>query len=123
MAEKHSVYTETEIARRLAGMPGWLFERGMIRRVYKTDGWPTTLMLVNAIGFFAEAADHHPDLTVSWGRVIVDLWTHSAGGVTEKDFELARRIEETALWHPAAGAALAGTTAGFVRSDEPSGRP
>ena len=58
-------------------------------------------MLVNAIGFIAEAADHHPDLKVSWGRLVVTLSTHSAGGVTDKDFDLARRIEEIARWHPA----------------------
>ncbi|OFW37855.1 MAG: PTS glucosamine transporter subunit IIABC, partial [Acidobacteria bacterium RIFCSPLOWO2_12_FULL_67_14] len=93
-----------------------------IRRVYKTDGWPTTLMLVNAIGYFAEAADHHPDLAVSWGRVRVELSTHSAGGITDKDFELARRIEEVALWRPAPGAALTGAADSFVRRGEPSSR-
>jgi hypothetical protein len=56
------------------------------RRNYKTDGWPTTLMLVNAIAFLSEAAYHHPDLAVTWGRVTVKLSTHSAGGITDKDF-------------------------------------
>ena len=60
-------------------------------RFYETDGWPTTLMAVNAIGFLCEAADHHPDLTVSWGKLTVRLNTHTAGGVTDKDLELARR--------------------------------
>jgi 4a-hydroxytetrahydrobiopterin dehydratase len=82
-----------EIAERLRGLPGWYFEDGWIRRVYKTDGWPTTLMLVNAIGYCAEAAYHHPDLAVTWGRVTVKLSTHSAGGITDKDFALARQIE------------------------------
>jgi pterin-4a-carbinolamine dehydratase len=86
----------------------------MIRRTYKTDGWPTTLMLVNAIGFYAEAADHHPDLQVSWGQVTVSLRTHSARGITVKDFELARFIEQTALWRPAAASALRGTPKQFV---------
>ena len=51
-------------------------------------------MLVNAIGYLAEAAYHHPDLTVTWGRVTVKLQNHAAGGITDKDFELARKIEE-----------------------------
>jgi 4a-hydroxytetrahydrobiopterin dehydratase len=104
-----------EIGDRLKSLPGWRLENGAIVRDYATDGWPTTLMLVNAIGFFAEAADHHPDLAVSWGKVQVKLWTHSAGGVTASDVELAQLIEQTALWRPRPGAsALRGTTKKFV---------
>jgi 4a-hydroxytetrahydrobiopterin dehydratase len=106
-----------EISDRLTRLPGWRLENGAIVRDYQTDGWPTTLMLVNAIGFFAEAADHHPDLAVSWGKVQVKLWTHSAGGVTASDMELAGIIEQTALWRPQAGtSALRGTTKKFVGS-------
>ncbi len=101
MANKPQTYAEPEITERLAPLPGWQFVEGEIRRTYKTDGWPTTLMLVNAIGFCAESADHHPDLKVSWGRLVVALSTHSAGGVTDKDFDLARRIEDIARWHAA----------------------
>ncbi|HLZ45372.1 MAG TPA: 4a-hydroxytetrahydrobiopterin dehydratase [Gemmatimonadales bacterium] len=104
-----------EIADRLKSLPGWRLENGEIVRDYTTDGWSTTLMLVNAIGFFAEAADHHPDLAVSWGKVRVKLSTHSAGGVTASDLELAQLIEQTALWRPKAGtSALRGTTKKFV---------
>lgn len=106
---KPTTYTEEQIATKLALLPGWYFEGGWIRRLYKTDGWPTTLLLVNQIGFQAEAAGHHPDLSVSWGKVTVKLMTHSENGITDKDFELARKIEEAALWRPAAGAALEGT--------------
>lgn len=106
-----------EIADRLKSMSGWRLENGAIVRDYVTDGWPTTLMLVNAIGFFAEAADHHPDLAVSWGKVQVKLSTHSAGGVTASDLELAQLIEQTALWRPRTGvSALRGTTKKFVGS-------
>ena len=104
-----------EISDRLKTLPGWRLEDGAIVRDYPTDGWPTTLMLVNAIGFFAEAADHHPDLAVSWGKVQVKLWTHSAGGVTASDVELAQLIEQPALWRPKTGvSALRGTTKKFV---------
>jgi 4a-hydroxytetrahydrobiopterin dehydratase len=97
VSPKDIPYTEAQIADQLKGLRGWRHEGGAIRRTYKTDGWPTTLMLVNAIGFYAEAADHHPDLQVSWGSVAVALNTHSAGGITAKDIELARQIEQEAL--------------------------
>jgi 4a-hydroxytetrahydrobiopterin dehydratase len=119
MSVKEPTYDDAQITERLQTLPGWYYEEGWLRRVYKTDGWPTTLMLVNAIGFAAEAAFHHPDLAVTWARVTVKLVTHSAGGITEKDFALARRIEEVALWRPAEGGALAGTPNKFVRSGDP----
>jgi len=118
MSKTEPTYEPQQIAERLNALPGWYFEDGWIRRVYKTDGWPTTLMLVNAIGYLAEAAYHHPDLSVTWGRVTVKLSTHSAGGITDKDFELARRIEDVALWRPSGGA-LTGTPNKFVRSGDP----
>lgn len=119
MSEKERTYDEPGILDRLGALPGWYYEKGWIRRVYKTDGWPTTLMLVNAIGYAAEAAYHHPDLSVTWGRVIVKLQTHSAGGITDKDFDLARRIEDAVLWRPPEGGALEGTPNKFVRSGDP----
>src|SRR5215510_11456195 len=116
MSKTEPTYDSQQIAERLTSLPGWYFEDGWIRRVYKTDGWPTTLMLVNAIGYVAEAAYHHPDLSVTWGRVTVKLMTHSAGGVTDKDFLVARRIEDAALWRPDATSALGtGTPNKFVR--------
>ena len=118
MSKTEPTYDEPQITERLRELPGWYYEKGWIRRVYKTDGWPTTLMLVTAIGYCAEAAYHHPDLAVTWGRVVVKLSTHSAGGITDKDFELARRIDEVALWRPEGGA-LTGTPDKFVRSGDP----
>jgi 4a-hydroxytetrahydrobiopterin dehydratase len=119
MSQKEPTYDEAQIAERLKALPGWYYEDKWIRRVYKTDGWPTTLMLVNAIGYLAEAAYHHPDLAVTWGRLTVKLATHSAGGITDKDFALARRIEDVVLWRPAEGDALEGTPNKFVRSGDP----
>src|SRR3989475_11153022 len=78
-------------------------------------------MLVNAIGYCSEAAYHHPDLSVTWGRVIVKLQNHAAGGITDKDFELARKIEEKVLWRPKGGA-LQGTPNKFLRAGDPRGR-
>ena len=106
MAEekKLPVLPDDEIERRLKGdLPGWWYEGRWIRRKYNTDGWLTTLALVNTIGYLAEAAWHHPDLEVTWGKVWVKLRTHSSNGVTERDFALARRIEDTVLWKPRRG--------------------
>jgi 4a-hydroxytetrahydrobiopterin dehydratase len=95
------VYHEEEIKAKLAAeLPGWYYEDGWIRRKYKTSGWKSTLMVVNTIGHLAEAAWHHPDLTVSYAFVIVKLVNHAAKGVTDKDFELARKFDEVILWQP-----------------------
>ena len=86
MSKTEPTYDEPQITERLRELPGWYYEKGWIKRVYKTDGWPTTLMLVTAIGYCAEAAYHHPDLAVTWGRVVVKLSTHSAGGIHRQGF-------------------------------------
>lgn len=105
-------YSEEEITARLEEeLPGWYLEKGWIRRKYKTGGWKGTLMVINTIGHLAEAAFHHPDIAASYAFVIVKLMTHSAKGVTNKDFELAHKIEEVVMWQPGriAGGALEGT--------------
>jgi 4a-hydroxytetrahydrobiopterin dehydratase len=104
------VYTFDEInARLLEELPTWHLEDGWIRRKFKTGSWKGTLMVVNAVGHLAEAAWHHPDLTVSYAFVTVKLMNHAAKGITEKDFELAAKIEEMVMWRPGAGSALDGT--------------
>lgn len=104
------VYTVDEInARLLEELPSWHLEDGWIRRKFKTGGWKGTLMVVNAVGHLAEAAWHHPDLTVSYAFVTVKLMNHAAKGITEKDFELATKIEELVMWRPGAGSSLEGT--------------
>jgi 4a-hydroxytetrahydrobiopterin dehydratase len=105
------VYSEAEVEARLKKeLPHWCFESGWIRRKYKTSGWKATLMVVNTIGHLAEAAWHHPDLSVSYAFVIVKLCTHDAKGITDKDFELAAKIEAVIGWQPATeNGALEGT--------------
>ena len=101
MTEKERTYTDDQVEARLeSDLPGWELRDGWIRRKYKTPGWPHTLMAVNAVGYIAEAACHHPDLSVSYAELHVKLQTHSAGGITDKDFELAARIDEHLLWMP-----------------------
>ena len=110
-------YSETEIPAKLAehGLTAWTLEDGWLRRKFSTEGWTTTLLLVNAIGYLAEAAYHHPDLAVTWGKVWVKLKTHSAGGITDKDFALAKKIEEVVLWRPQPGGPLEGNPNKFVK--------
>jgi 4a-hydroxytetrahydrobiopterin dehydratase len=104
------VYGENEIETRLAKeLPHWSYADGWIRRKYRTGGWKGTLMVINTVGHLAEAAWHHPDIAASYAWVEVRLMTHTPKGVTDKDFELARKIEEVVQWRPDAGSALEGT--------------
>ncbi|MBT3813344.1 MAG: 4a-hydroxytetrahydrobiopterin dehydratase [Gammaproteobacteria bacterium] len=96
-------YTEAEIESHLkAELPHWYYENGWIRRKIKTSGWKASLMVVTTVGHLAEKAWHHPDLNVSYAFVIVKLVTHSAKGITDKDFALAKKIEEVVMWDAAA---------------------
>ncbi|HPX87880.1 MAG TPA: 4a-hydroxytetrahydrobiopterin dehydratase [Methylophilaceae bacterium] len=114
---KIKTYTDDEIQQKLSKeLPHWYLENGWIRRKYKTSGWKATLMVVNTIGHLAEAAWHHPDLTVSYAFVIVKLCTHDAKGITDKDFALAQKIEQVVGWQPALeGGVLTGTPNDDVR--------
>ena len=106
------IYSDTEIDARLSDeLPRWDRENGCIQRRYQTTGWKATLMVVNTVGHLAEAAFHHPDIVASYSRVVVKLSTHSANGVTGKDFELAKKIEEVVMWRPGLdpGSVLEGT--------------
>jgi len=94
-------YSDQEVEARLKEeLPHWYLENGCIRRKYKTSGWKATLMVVNTVGHLAEAAFHHPDLTVSYAFVIVKLMNHAANGITNKDFALAHKIEDVVSWQP-----------------------
>lgn len=103
--KNEEVYAEAEVEERLKEqLPSWTQQDGWLRRKYKTSGWKGTLMVVNTIGHLAEAAWHHPDLTVSYAFVNVKLMNHAAKGITDKDFALARKIEEVVMWQPGAEA-------------------
>jgi len=119
MAEraKEHAYSESEVEEHLKReLPHWRLERGWIRRTYRTNGWKGTLMVINAVGHLAEAAWHHPDITASYAWVEVRLSTHTAKGITDKDFQLAKKIEEVIHWQPSKeGGALEGTPHGDQR--------
>jgi pterin-4a-carbinolamine dehydratase len=95
MSPKLQPLSATEVATRLTDLPGWAVVDGMLTKGYETNGWPFTMLVVGAIAFLAESADHHPDLIVTWPKVTVKLSTHDAGGLTTRDFDLARKIDET----------------------------
>ncbi|MDX1572690.1 MAG: 4a-hydroxytetrahydrobiopterin dehydratase [Methylophaga sp.] len=109
--ENEKTYNDEEVKARLEKeLPHWYLENGWIRRKYKTSGWKATLMVINTVGHLAEAAFHHPDLTASYAFVIVKLTNHAAKGITDKDFELAQKIEQVVMWQPGTeGGALVGT--------------
>jgi len=92
------VYSNDEVSARLTSdLPEWSLQDGHLARTYKTKKWPNTVMLLNGIGYLAEKADHHPDMVASYGSLDVKLMTHDAGGITDKDFELAAKIEALAV--------------------------
>ena len=95
MSPKPQPLSATEVATQLTDAPGWTVTDGMLTKSYETNGWPFTMLVVGAIAFLAESADHHPDLIVTWPKVTVKLSSHDAGGLTRRDFDLARKIDET----------------------------
>jgi 4a-hydroxytetrahydrobiopterin dehydratase len=100
--QREKAFSDSEVTEWLAAnLPQWRLEDGWIRRTYKTSSWKGTLMVINTIGHLAEAAWHHPDITASYAWVEVRLMTHSAKGITGKDFALAKKIEEVVHWQPA----------------------
>ncbi|QGM96573.1 4a-hydroxytetrahydrobiopterin dehydratase [Methylocystis parvus] len=111
MSKEEKALPENEVTARLAAeLPHWRYENGWIRRKYKTHSWKGTLMAINAVGHLAEAAWHHPDIAASYAWLEVKLMTHTAKGVTDKDFELAKKIEDVVAWRPGKeGGALEGT--------------
>lgn len=109
------VLTPDQLQQALATLPGWEVRDGWLRRKYATPGWPHTLMLVNAVGYVAEAAWHHPDLEVGYAQVIVKIQTHRVRAITESDVALARQIEAVALWQPEAGSPLSGFPKNWVK--------
>ena len=115
--KKLHIYSEAEILAEITkrNLTGWYLEDGWLRRKYTTSGWQTTLLLTNTIGYICEAAWHHADLAITWGKLWVKLKTHDHGGITDKDFELARKIEDTVLWKPSPGETLEGIPHKFIQ--------
>lgn len=77
----------------LAKLPGWSYEGIELRKRYTFKAFPPGIEFVNKIAHAAERAGHHPDITINYNVVGISLSTHSEGGVTQKDFDLAREID------------------------------
>lgn len=92
---------ESAVAARLARSPAWRREGEEITRTVSAPDFPTAIRIVVAIAERAEALDHHPDIDIRWRTLRFALMTHSAGGLTEKDFALAQEIDEIAAQHGA----------------------
>ena len=84
--------TEEQIAERLGGLSGWERSGDSIEHVATLKDFKAAMLYVGAVAYLAEAANHHPDISVAWNKVTLTLSTHSAGGLTSNDFDLAGRI-------------------------------
>ncbi|HUK55333.1 MAG TPA: 4a-hydroxytetrahydrobiopterin dehydratase [Nitrospiria bacterium] len=93
MAERLST---TEIQKKLKELDLWELAGNAIKKQYVFDSFMPAIRFVNRVADLAEAADHHPDITIHYRKVTMVLSTHSAGGLTPKDFALARKIDGAA---------------------------
>ncbi|MBI3291529.1 MAG: 4a-hydroxytetrahydrobiopterin dehydratase [Elusimicrobia bacterium] len=85
--------SDTDIQRQLTTLQGWERVGKEITKRYKFADFRAALAFVNQVADLAEAADHHPDIIIRYNRVTLTLSTHSAGGLTENDFQLAHQID------------------------------
>ncbi|WP_248959256.1 4a-hydroxytetrahydrobiopterin dehydratase [Sphaerisporangium perillae] len=94
---------DAAISTRLSGVPEWQRAGDEIRRTVVAPDFRTAIAIVNDVAEQAESLDHHPDIDIRWRRLHLALTTHDAGGLTERDFTLAARIDAIAADHGATG--------------------
>jgi 4a-hydroxytetrahydrobiopterin dehydratase len=75
------------------GLSGWKIENDKIERIFELKDFKAAIEFVNKVAMEAESANHHPEIEINFDKVEIELTTHSEGGVTEKDIELAKKIE------------------------------
>ncbi len=95
---------DPEISAALAGLPGWSHERGRLVKRYRFRDFATAWAFMSAAALHVHALDHHPEWSNVYADVAVELVTHDAGGVTDRDVDLARRLESVASAFAAGGA-------------------
>jgi 4a-hydroxytetrahydrobiopterin dehydratase len=83
------VFSAQQVASHLSALQGWQIEGGELTRTFSFKDFSAALAFVNRVGERAEEANHHPDIDIRYNRVRLSLVTHSAGGLTAKDFDLA----------------------------------
>jgi 4a-hydroxytetrahydrobiopterin dehydratase len=91
-----ALLTDTEIESRLAGLSGWELAGAAISKGFKRGDFVGSVKFVESLVEPAEAMNHHPDVEISWDTVTVTLSTHSEGGLTAADFELAAKLDALA---------------------------
>ena len=84
--------TEDEISARLGGIPGWERQGSSITTTVTRSDFREAMLFTGAVAYLAEQASHHPDILIQWNKVTLTLSTHSAGGLTAADFDLAAKI-------------------------------
>jgi 4a-hydroxytetrahydrobiopterin dehydratase len=85
--------TPDQIKTSLASVPAWKQDGDNIKRTYQFKDFPGAIQFVNAVAGPAEKANHHPDIDIRWNKVTLALSTHDSGGLTEKDFSLAKQFD------------------------------
>jgi 4a-hydroxytetrahydrobiopterin dehydratase len=95
------VLSQNDVASALTELQGWAGDTSAIRRTVAAPDFPTAIRIVDDVAVVAEELNHHPDIDIRWKKVTFTLSTHSAGGVTEKDVELANRIDSISEQHRA----------------------
>ena len=88
--------SDSDIATRLAELEGWAIEDGKLRREFKFANFVEAFGFMTRAAIEAEKMDHHPEWFNVWNKVVVDLTTHSTGGITDLDFELAGKMDSLA---------------------------
>jgi 4a-hydroxytetrahydrobiopterin dehydratase len=88
------VLSDEAVAAGLGDLDGWTGNRSGIERTVELASFPAAIAAVDRVAEVAEGLDHHPDIDIRWRTLTFRCATHSAGGVTEKDLDLARRIDE-----------------------------
>jgi len=83
-----------QIKTALTRLPDWKKQRDSITRTFQFRDFPAAIRFVNAVARIAEKAWHHPDVDIRWNKVTLTLTTHDAGGLTKKDFTLARQFDQ-----------------------------
>jgi 4a-hydroxytetrahydrobiopterin dehydratase len=78
----------------LAGLPGWTRDGDSIVRTAKLPSFPAAIGVVDRVAEYAESQDHHPDIDIRWRTLTFRCWTHTAGGITDRDVALAKAISE-----------------------------
>lgn len=88
--------TEAQVSASMTGVPDWAETGGQIHRTFQFKDFVESMKFVTAVAAEAEAAQHHPDILIRWDKVTLTLSTHDAGGITQKDFDLAAKADTLA---------------------------